>query len=92
MFWFECDRLFFYFTNIFIFRYVSVFNSLIGGIEEAQMVLLETVHTLWRTNHQMLTFVIDKFIKMSVLDLGVIVRFIFTSTRMEHDIQRCVIL
>jgi nuclear cap-binding protein subunit 1 len=73
------------FTVAALTRYAPIFKQLVTGDEEAQMRLLSTVYDLWRANQQRLMFVIDKFIKMTVLDCATVVRWAFTP-RVSQDL------
>ncbi|GMS98807.1 hypothetical protein PENTCL1PPCAC_20982 [Pristionchus entomophagus] len=70
-------------------RYHKTLKAVVANSPSMQQVLLSTLYGCWRNNTQMLLIIIDKLLKMQILDCNVVVVWIFNSedAQQEHSRQ-----
>ncbi|GMR51828.1 hypothetical protein PMAYCL1PPCAC_22023, partial [Pristionchus mayeri] len=70
-------------------RYHKTLKQVVATSPEMQQTLLSTLYGCWRNNTQMLLILIDKLLKMQILDCAVVVTWIFEGedAQMEHSRQ-----
>ncbi|CAI4221052.1 unnamed protein product [Auanema sp. JU1783] len=69
-------------------RYHTTLKDVADVSEDFQEVILTTLYSCWKTNHQMIIILIDKLLKMQILDCAVVVNWIFSDDmKIETDRQ-----
>uniref|UniRef100_A0A8R1ES51 MIF4G_like_2 domain-containing protein n=1 Tax=Caenorhabditis japonica TaxID=281687 RepID=A0A8R1ES51_CAEJA len=69
-------------------RYQITLKTVCDASDQYQEKLLDTLYNCWKTNQQMMMILIDKLLKMQVLDCSVVVAWLFDEKMwQEHDRQ-----
>uniref|UniRef100_A0A2P2I8S7 Nuclear cap-binding protein subunit 1 n=3 Tax=Hirondellea gigas TaxID=1518452 RepID=A0A2P2I8S7_9CRUS len=68
-------------------KFLKVFEGLVVGGEEAQMLVLKEMHSLWSSHQQMMVVLIDKFLRTKVVQCATVANWIF-SKEMTEDFTR----
>ena len=68
---------------------LQVFEGLVVGGEEAQMLVLRELHYTWQSHQQMLVVLVDKFLRTQVVQCATIANWIF-SKEMTADFTKLV--
>ncbi|CAB3407078.1 unnamed protein product [Caenorhabditis bovis] len=69
-------------------RYQKTLKTVCDFHEKFQEVLLDTIYSCWKTNQQMMMILIDKLLKMQVLDCSQVISWLFDEKlKCEHDRQ-----
>ncbi|KAL1117702.1 hypothetical protein AAG570_004017 [Ranatra chinensis] len=76
------------FSHVFagIGKYNQVFK-LLADSEEAQLCILRSIHELWRNHQQMICVLIDKMLKIQLLECSAVANWIF-SKEMSHEFTK----
>ncbi|BES94532.1 Nuclear cap Hypothetical protein protein subunit 1, 80kDa [Nesidiocoris tenuis] len=72
------------------FAAIAKFNQvfkLLADSEEAQLCVLRSIYELWRNHQQMMCVLIDKMLKIQLLDCSAVANWIF-SKEMSHDFTK----
>uniref|UniRef100_A0A069DZJ7 Nuclear cap-binding protein subunit 1 n=1 Tax=Panstrongylus megistus TaxID=65343 RepID=A0A069DZJ7_9HEMI len=67
-------------------KFNQVFKLLADG-EEAQLCILRSIYELWRNHQQMICVLIDKMLKIQLLECSAVANWIF-SKEMSHDFTK----
>ncbi|KAB7506114.1 Nuclear cap-binding protein subunit 1 [Armadillidium nasatum] len=67
-----------------IAKFIKVFETLIGGHEDAQLVVLRAIYELWSTHHQMIVMLIDKLLRTNTIQCATVANWIFSSEMKEE--------
>ncbi|MFH4978524.1 hypothetical protein AB6A40_005233 [Gnathostoma spinigerum] len=68
-------------------RYHHTLKEIIGGSEDAQQTVLRTLYQVWKNRHQMLIVLVDKLLKMSLVESAPVVAWLF-SDEMKNELER----
>jgi len=68
-------------------RYHKTLKALTEGNEEAQMVVLRSLYELWSSHQQMMIVLVDKLLKMQIVECNCVVAWIFADD-MRHEFCR----
>ncbi|CAJ0594234.1 unnamed protein product [Cylicocyclus nassatus] len=75
-------------TFVALSRYSNTLKTVADTSDEMQEVLLCCLFQCWRNNHLRIIILVDKMLKMQILDCGVVISWIFSeSLRSETDRQ-----
>ncbi|WKX91228.1 hypothetical protein Q1695_009787 [Nippostrongylus brasiliensis] len=75
-------------TFVALARYSTTLKTIADTSDEMQEVLLHCLFQCWRHNHLRIIILVDKMLKMQILDCGVVISWIFSeSIRSETDRQ-----
>ncbi|KAK5970162.1 Nuclear cap-binding protein subunit [Trichostrongylus colubriformis] len=75
-------------TFVALSRYSTTLKTIADTSDEMQEVLLFCLFQCWRHNHLRIIILVDKMLKMQILDCGVVISWIFSeSLRSETDRQ-----
>uniref|UniRef100_A0A0R3PMY3 Nuclear cap-binding protein subunit 1 n=1 Tax=Angiostrongylus costaricensis TaxID=334426 RepID=A0A0R3PMY3_ANGCS len=67
-------------TFVALTRYSLTLKTVADSSDEMQEVLLQTLFHCWRNNHLRLIILVDKMLKMQILDCGVVISWIFSGS------------
>ncbi|GMT26705.1 hypothetical protein PFISCL1PPCAC_18002, partial [Pristionchus fissidentatus] len=68
-------------------RYHRTLKVVVANSPLMQQTLLNTLYGCWRNNAQMILILVDKLLKMQVLDCGVVIDWMFGDGKDEHSRQ-----
>ncbi|CAD6184580.1 unnamed protein product [Caenorhabditis auriculariae] len=68
-------------------KYQNTLKTICDFSERFQEKLLDTLYDCWKTNQQMMMILIDKLLKMQVLDCGMVINWLFDE-QMRHEQDR----
>ncbi|KHJ83583.1 MIF4G like protein [Oesophagostomum dentatum] len=75
-------------TFVALSRYSTTLKTVADTSDEMQEVLLCCLFQCWRNNHLRIIILVDKMLKMQILDCGVVISWIFSEgLRSENDRQ-----
>uniref|UniRef100_A0A0K0DHJ6 Nuclear cap-binding protein subunit 1 n=1 Tax=Angiostrongylus cantonensis TaxID=6313 RepID=A0A0K0DHJ6_ANGCA len=67
-------------TFVALTRYSLTLKTVADSSDEMQEVLLQTLFHCWRNNHLRIIILVDKMLKMQILDCGVVISWIFSGS------------
>ncbi|KAJ1360240.1 Nuclear cap-binding protein subunit 1 [Parelaphostrongylus tenuis] len=67
-------------TFVALTRYSMTLKTIADTSDEMQELLLRTLFQSWRNNHLRLIILVDKMLKMQILDCGVVISWIFSDS------------
>lgn len=62
----------------------QLYETLIGGHEEAQLVVLRAIYELWSTHRQMIVMLIDKLLRTQTIQCATVANWIFSAEMKEE--------
>ncbi|KRX70508.1 Nuclear cap-binding protein subunit 1 [Trichinella sp. T6] len=65
-------------TVAILIKYMSVFKEFAADSKEAQIHLLQTLHEVWFANEQRIMIVVDKMLKMQIIQSLAVIEWIFS--------------
>ncbi|KRY14123.1 Nuclear cap-binding protein subunit 1 [Trichinella patagoniensis] len=74
-------------TVAILIKYMSVFKEFAADSKEAQIHLLQTLHEVWFANEQRIMIVVDKMLKMQIIQSLAVIEWIF-SEKMRGNLMR----
>ncbi|KRY76831.1 Nuclear cap-binding protein subunit 1 [Trichinella pseudospiralis] len=74
-------------TVAILIKYMSVFKEFASDSKEAQLHILQTLHEVWFANEQRIMIVVDKMLKMQIIQSLAVIDWIF-SEKMRSSLMR----